>query len=270
MPLLANNLNAAGYAILNALIDPLTADPASPAEGRLWYNSTEKRLKYFDGTTVQSIAHLGDVGGGSGDMLAATYDPQNIAGDAFDRANHTGTQLAVTISDFNAAVAAVAAVVGALQAANNLSDVASPSAALANIGGLTQVEVDARIQLIVDTAPAALDTLNELAAALGDDPNFSATINTALGNRFDKTTEDTDAINESATRKFLRRFSEPSPLGVATVLVHNLGRTDYTYSFFETASGIEVLANVVKGQNQITVTVGTSQAAGFYTLVVTG
>lgn len=31
-------------------------------------------------------------GGGSGDMQASVYDPQNISGDAFDRANHTGTQ----------------------------------------------------------------------------------------------------------------------------------------------------------------------------------
>lgn len=31
--------------------------------------------------------------------------------------------------------------------------------------------------------PAALDTLDELAAALGDDANFGATITTALGNR---------------------------------------------------------------------------------------
>lgn len=37
--------------------------------------------------------------------------------------------------------------------------------------------------LIVDAAPGTLDTLNELAAALGDDPAFATTINTALGNR---------------------------------------------------------------------------------------
>lgn len=42
----------------------------------------------------------GDKGdAGSGGMDAATYDPQNIAADAFDRANHTGTQLMETISD---------------------------------------------------------------------------------------------------------------------------------------------------------------------------
>ena len=36
---------------------------------------------------------------------------------------------------------------------------------------------------LIDGAPAAIDTLNELAAALGDDPNLSATITTALGTK---------------------------------------------------------------------------------------
>jgi hypothetical protein len=39
---------------------------------------------------------------------------------------------------------------------------------------------------IIDSAPAALDTLNELAAALGDDANYAATVTTALGNKQDK------------------------------------------------------------------------------------
>lgn len=39
---------------------------------------------------------------------------------------------------------------------------------------------------IVDSAPSALDTLNELAAALGDDANFASTVTTALGNKQDK------------------------------------------------------------------------------------
>jgi hypothetical protein len=43
--------------------------------------------------------------------------------------------------------------------------------------------VDTQVASVVDSAPAALDTLNELAAALGDDANFSTTTSTALGNR---------------------------------------------------------------------------------------
>lgn len=41
---------------------------------------------------------------GGGDMLASVYDPQNISNDAFARANHTGTQTASTISDFDTEV----------------------------------------------------------------------------------------------------------------------------------------------------------------------
>lgn len=52
----------------------------------------------------------------------------------------------------------------------------------------TEEQVSERIQLIVGSAPEALDTLQEIAKALGEDPNFAATItklisdNTALIN----------------------------------------------------------------------------------------
>lgn len=39
------------------------------------------------------------------------------------------------------------------------------------------------VSSLVDTAPATLDTLNEIAQALNDDPNFATTISTELGNR---------------------------------------------------------------------------------------
>lgn len=47
----------------------------------------------------------------------------------------------------------------------------------------TAAEIDARLAAVIDAAPGALDTLNELAAALGDDPAFATTVNAALGNR---------------------------------------------------------------------------------------
>ena len=43
--------------------------------------------------------------------------------------------------------------------------------------------VDGRVQLIVDAAPAALDTLNELAASLNDDADFAGTMTTALSGK---------------------------------------------------------------------------------------
>lgn len=52
----------------------------------------------------------------------------------------------------------------------------------------TSADVDAAIAALVDAAPGALDTLNELAAALGDDANFAATVTTALATKADAAT----------------------------------------------------------------------------------
>jgi len=47
----------------------------------------------------------------------------------------------------------------------------------------TQTYVGTQIANLVASSPAALDTLNELATALGNDAAFSTTVSTALGNR---------------------------------------------------------------------------------------
>lgn len=47
----------------------------------------------------------------------------------------------------------------------------------------TTAFVQAAIALLLDSAPAALDTLNELAAAMGDDPNFATTVTNAIATK---------------------------------------------------------------------------------------
>ena len=42
---------------------------------------------------------------------------------------------------------------------------------------------DAKVAAVLDSAPETLDTLNELAAALGDDPNFATTIANQIGGK---------------------------------------------------------------------------------------
>ena len=49
----------------------------------------------------------------------------------------------------------------------------------------TESLIDTKIASMVDSAPETLNTLNELAAALGDDPNFATTIATQLGEKAD-------------------------------------------------------------------------------------
>lgn len=55
-------------------------------------------------------------------------------------------------------------------------------------GFATTDDVDTAIAALVSSAPSTLDTLNELAQALGDDPNFATTISTQLGGKVDKET----------------------------------------------------------------------------------
>jgi hypothetical protein len=49
----------------------------------------------------------------------------------------------------------------------------------------TKSYVTTQVANLVDSAPATLDTLNELAAALGDDANFSTTVTNSLANKLE-------------------------------------------------------------------------------------
>jgi len=50
----------------------------------------------------------------------------------------------------------------------------------------TQTYVNNAVSNLVDSAPSTLDTLNELAAALGDDANFSTTVTNSIGTKVSK------------------------------------------------------------------------------------
>lgn len=60
----------------------------------------------------------------------------------------------------------------------------------------TDSAVSTAISNLVDTAPTTLDTLNELATALGDDPNFATTVATQIGSKADSV--HTHAISDVA------------------------------------------------------------------------
>jgi hypothetical protein len=72
----------------------------------------------------------------------------------------------------------------------DLSDLTDTSNLLVTdfTGYATISYVDTQVSNLVDTAPEALNTLNELAAALGDDANFSTTITTLIGGKADAST----------------------------------------------------------------------------------
>ena len=55
-----------------------------------------------------------------------------------------------------------------------------------NSDAATKAYVDTSIANVIDNAPAALDTLNELAAAMGDDASFSTTVTNSIATKLPK------------------------------------------------------------------------------------
>lgn len=87
----------------------------------------------------------------------------------------------------------------------------------------TDSQISAAVAGLVDAAPGTLDTLNELAAALGDDANFATTINTALGNRV-RTDTAAQGLNSTQQGNARTNIAAASAADLAT-LSTNVGDT---------------------------------------------
>lgn len=106
-----------------------------------------------------------------------------------------------------------------------------------SIAGLaTETYVDNKVASIVDSSPEALNTLNELAAALGDDPNFATTVSTEIGKKVDKTT----TVNGHALSGNVTLTKSDIDLGN----VPNVATNDQTPTFTEATT----LANIATGE----------------------
>jgi hypothetical protein len=102
-----------------------------------------------------------------------------LATDPLARANHTGTQAASTISDFDTQVRTsrldqMAAPTASVSAnSQKITNLGTPTS---NTDASTKAYVDTSIANLIDGAPSTLDTLNEIAAALADNASFSDTV----------------------------------------------------------------------------------------------
>lgn len=86
----------------------------------------------------------------------------------------------LTASWFNLVQEAIARTIEAAGIALSAADYDQFTTA---VQALANTAATARVNALVDAAPGTLDTLNELAAALADDPNFAATMTTALAGK---------------------------------------------------------------------------------------
>lgn len=100
--------------------------------------------------------------------------------------NNQGTLTGLTTTNKSNLVAAInevkAVADGAAGGGATINDT-TPSTTTVYSSTKTEAVVSSAVNAVLDGAPAALDTLNELAAAINDDASFAATTTAALGNR---------------------------------------------------------------------------------------
>lgn len=103
------------------------------------------------------------------DIADGTITAAKMVSDPYARANHTGTQAASTISDFNTAVRTnrldqMAAPTGSVSL--NSQKVTSLATPTDNADAATKLYVDTKVADLVNSAPSTLDTLGEIASAI--------------------------------------------------------------------------------------------------------
>jgi hypothetical protein len=103
------------------------------------------------------------------DIADGTITAAKMVTDPYARANHTGTQLAATVSDFDTQVRTsrldqMAAPTGSVSVnSQKITSLATPTV---NTDAATKLYVDTKVADLVNSAPGTLDTLGEIATAI--------------------------------------------------------------------------------------------------------
>jgi hypothetical protein len=170
--------------------------------------------------------------------IAASATANQTDAYLLSRTNHTGTQTVATISDFNSAV-------------------------------------QAKLDALVNGAPGTLDQLNELANAIGNDPNFAATLSTSLATKADKSAlaavatsgSYADLLNKPVT-EYAASFGD----GTATTFTftHNFNTRDVRVEVYATAAPYDTVEFDVQrtSVNVVTVLSAVAPAAGAFRILI--
>ena len=155
--------------IANAtIVDADVSATAAIAKTKLDLGGTITSADLVDGTIVNSDINA-----------AAAIALSKLATDPLARANHTGTQTASTVSDFDTQVRTskvtdLAAPTGSFSMnSQKITSLATPTV---GTDASTKDYVDAQITALVGGAPGTLDTLAEIASAISSGGSFESTV----------------------------------------------------------------------------------------------
>jgi hypothetical protein len=164
---LAGSITSADI-VNGTIVDADVSGTAAIAYGKLSLGGTITSADLVDGTIVNS-----DINASAGIALS------KLAVDPLARANHTGTQTASTVSDFDTQVRTskvtdLAAPTGSFSM--NSQKITSLGTPTTGTDASTKAYVDAQITALVGGAPGTLDTLAEIASAISSGGSFESTV----------------------------------------------------------------------------------------------
>lgn len=149
------------------IVDADVSATAAIAKSKLNLGGTITSADIVDGTIVAT------------DIADGTITAAKMVSDPYARANHTGTQLASTISDFDTQVRTstlnqMAAPTGDVSL--NSNKITSLAAPVSGTDAANKTYVDTKINDLVNGAPTTLDTLKEIADAISAGGSFESTV----------------------------------------------------------------------------------------------
>lgn len=128
----------------------------------------------------------------------------------------TGTPAALSVANVMAMLAAAPL---ASPAFTGLPTAPTAAAGTKTTQIATTAFVSAAVAAVIGSAPETLDTLTELAAALGNDPNYATTLATTVGSKLDKSANLSDLANVPSAR---------NNLGLGTLALQNANLVSIT------------------------------------------
>lgn len=192
---------------------------------------------------------------------------------------YAGTEW-VTVNDFVLAPATASAL-GGVKVGTGLS--MAEDGTLATIGMSDEqitAAITAQINGLIADAPDALNTLKELADALGDQSNFAAQMTTNLAKKVDKIdgkglstndlTNELLAILNAKSDKFAQDIGDGTATSIA--VKHGLGTQDVTVTVRSTISPYSVVIcdMAITDENTVTLAFTNAPTSGQYRVVVMG
>lgn len=183
------------------LIEEAEAKRVEAETGRV--KAEEKRVTEFETLKQESQTATDEANAAANRVDESITDisqEKQAAIEATDKANVAAGKATTAAEEANAKALLANLAAEAANAAASLADekaaLAGEKAELAEEAAETiDTKMQEKINALIANAPEALDTLVELAAALGNDPNFATTMATELGKKINKV----DIVNDLVT-----------------------------------------------------------------------